>query len=154
MASTGSVVVVIPARMESARFPGKALASETGTPLVLHVVQQANSASEVDRVLVAAPPGPIIDVVNAAGGEAIPTRGDHPNGTSRIAEVAEGLEAEIIVNVQGDEPEIEPETINAVIRTLRENPECPVATVASPFTDAEDPHNPNLVKIIKNKSNK
>ena len=142
------MVVVIPARMESARFPGKALANETGTPLVLHVVQQAGSASLVDRVIVAAPEGPIIDAVQAAGGEAIATRDDHPNGTSRIAEVARTLDAEIIVNVQGDEPEIDPDTINAVVDALRENPDCPMSTVASPFGEADDLHNPNLVKVV------
>ncbi|MCH2162279.1 MAG: NTP transferase domain-containing protein, partial [Phycisphaerales bacterium] len=134
--------------MESARFPGKALVADTGTPLVLHVVEQVRKAAQVDRILVAAPPGPIIDVVRDAGEEAIATRPDHPNGTSRIAEVAETLDADIIVNVQGDEPEIEPETIDAVIQALRDHPDCPMATVASPFKGTENPQDPNLVKVV------
>ena len=134
--------------MESERFPGKALVAETGTPLVMHVMEQARQATEVDRVVVVAPPGPIIDTVQAAGGEAMATRLDHPNGTSRIAEVAEQLQADILVNVQGDEPEIEPATIDAAISALRANPDCPMATVASPFGPEDDPTDPNLVKVV------
>ena len=136
--------------MESERFPGKALAAETGTPLVMHVMEQVRQAAEVDRVVVVAPPGPIIDTVQAAGGEAMATRFDHPNGTSRIAEVAAQLEADILVNVQGDEPEIEPATIDAAISALRANPDCPMATVASPFGPDDDPADPNLVKVVLN----
>lgn len=142
--------MVIPARMASSRFPGKALAAETGLPLVVHVLQQAQEAKLVNRVIVAAPDKEIIEAVHAHGGEALLTRMDHPNGTSRIAEVAETLDSsiEILVNVQGDEPEIDPAVIDAVIQTLREKVDSPVATVASPFGPEDDIENPNLVKVV------
>lgn len=142
--------MVIPARMASSRFPGKALVAETGLPLVVHVLQQAQEAKLVNRVIVAAPDKEIIEAVHAHGGEALLTRMDHPNGTSRIAEVAESLDSsiEILVNVQGDEPEIDPAVIDAVIQTLREKVDSPVATVASPFGPGDDIENPNLVKVV------
>ena len=85
--------MVIPARMASSRFPGKALVAETGLPLVVHVLVQARQARRVDRVIVAAPDPEIIEAVETHGGEAILTSEKHPNGTSRIAEVAETLDS-------------------------------------------------------------
>jgi 3-deoxy-manno-octulosonate cytidylyltransferase (CMP-KDO synthetase) len=136
--------------MDSSRFPGKALASDTGLPLVVHVMQQAMKAATIDRVLVAAPDQAILDAVHAHGGEAMMTRADHPNGTSRIAEVAEHLDdaIELIVNVQGDEPEIEPELIDAVVDALARDREAPMATIASPMLSPEDLLDPNVVKVV------
>ncbi len=136
--------------MDSTRFPGKALVAQTGTPLVMHVVEQARKAKKVDRIIVAAPDQEIIDVVQSHGGEAVLTRIDHPNGTSRIAEVAEALDesVEIIVNVQGDEPEIAPEAIDAVIEALENDLECSMATIATPMSSDADAENPNIVKVV------
>ncbi|MFN5495937.1 MAG: 3-deoxy-manno-octulosonate cytidylyltransferase [bacterium] len=140
-------VGVIPARLASSRFPEKVLKAETGKPLVVHVLEQARRAVSLDRVLVAADHPRIVDAVKAAGGEAILTREDHPNGTSRLAEVAEQIPADVFVNIQGDEPEIEPETIDAAVELLHRSPWAEVATVATPFGPGESVEDPNLVKV-------
>ncbi|MEL6797580.1 MAG: 3-deoxy-manno-octulosonate cytidylyltransferase [Planctomycetota bacterium] len=145
---------IIPARLGSERFPRKVLASDTGTPLIVHVCEAAAQASLVSRVIVAAGEGEIVDAVTAAGFEAALTRGDHQTGTSRVAEVADTLDAsdnDIIVNVQGDEPEIEPGVIDAGIRAIAGS-DAPVATIATPFDAADDPANPNIVKAVVDRS--
>jgi 3-deoxy-manno-octulosonate cytidylyltransferase (CMP-KDO synthetase) len=142
---------VIPARYASVRFPGKVLAARTGKPLIQHVYERVCRARLVDRVMVAADDQGIVDAVEAFGGEAVITRSDHPNGTCRIAEVAPTLAAELIVNVQGDEPEIEPDLIDRTIRALQEGgPQCQMATLASPFMSQEDPADPDIVKVVVN----
>jgi 3-deoxy-manno-octulosonate cytidylyltransferase (CMP-KDO synthetase) len=141
-------VGVIPARLASSRFPEKVLKAETGKPLVVHVLEQARKAESLDRVLVAADDPRIVAAVAAAGGEAILTRVDHPNGTSRLAEVAEQVPADVFVNIQGDEPEIEPETIDATVDLLHHSPWAEVATVATPFGPGESVDDPNLVKVV------
>jgi 3-deoxy-manno-octulosonate cytidylyltransferase (CMP-KDO synthetase) len=143
-----SVVAVIPARFGSTRFPGKPLAAKTGKPLIQHVCEQAARSRILDRIIVATDDTRILDAVRGFGGEAVMTRGDHPNGTSRIAEVAATLDAEIIVNVQGDEPAMEPELIDAAVEALRRTPHAPMASIASPFGPDEDPTDPNLVKVV------
>lgn len=145
------VVGVVPARLASSRFPEKVLASETGKPLVVHVLDQARKARSLDRVVVAADHARIVAAVEQHGGQAVLTREDHPNGTSRLAEVAAKLAEspdDIFVNVQGDEPEIEPETIDAAVELLRSSPWADVATIASPFAPGESPDDPNLVKVV------
>ncbi len=146
MSAAGPVVAVIPARYASQRFPGKMLASDTGRPLIQHVYEQT-AKSAVDRVLVAADDDRIADAVRGFGGEVVMTRVDHPNGTSRIAEAVADIDAPIIVNVQGDEPEIDPAVIDAAVAALRAHDDCVVSTVASPFQPGEDPANPNIVKV-------
>jgi 3-deoxy-manno-octulosonate cytidylyltransferase (CMP-KDO synthetase) len=141
-------VGVIPARLASSRFPEKVLKAETGKPLVVHVLEQARRAASLDSVVVAADHPRIVAAVEAAGGEAILTREDHPNGTSRLAEVAEMVAADIFVNIQGDEPEIEPETIDAAVELLHQSPWAEVATVATPFAPGESVTDPNLVKVV------
>ena len=114
-------VGVIPARLASSRFPEKVLAAETGKALIVHVLEQARKARSLDAIVVAADHPRIVAAVEAAGGTAILTREDHPNGTSRLAEVAAKLAdiglpaADVIVNIQGDEPEIEPDIIDAAV---------------------------------------
>jgi 3-deoxy-manno-octulosonate cytidylyltransferase (CMP-KDO synthetase) len=141
-------VAVIPARYASVRFPGKVLVDRTGKPLVQHVYEQAAAARHVDRVVVAADDRRVVDAVEGFGGEAVMTRPDHPNGTSRIAEVAPSLGADIIVNVQADEPEIEPGLIDLAVQRLLEHPACVASTLAAPFTDEEDPADTNIVKVV------
>lgn len=143
-----SAVCIIPARYASVRFPGKMLANRTGKPLIQHVYERVKQANLVSRILVAADDQRIIDAVRGFGGEAVMTRSDHPNGTSRLAEVAASLDDEIIVNVQGDEPDVEPTLINLAIRTLADDPDAPVGTLASPFAADEDPADPNIVKVV------
>lgn len=140
-------IAIIPARWGSTRFPGKPLACRTGRPLVQHVYEAASAARRVCQVIVATDDQRIADAVRGFGGHVEMTRGDHPNGTSRLAQVAAGLDAAIIVNVQGDEPEIDPGLIDLAAATV-ERSGCPVATVASPFEPGEDPADPNIVKVV------
>jgi 3-deoxy-manno-octulosonate cytidylyltransferase (CMP-KDO synthetase) len=143
-----SAVAVIPARFGSTRFPGKPLASRTGKPLIQHVCEQAARARSIKRIIVATDDQRILDAVRGFGGEAVMTRADHPNGTARIAEVAATLTEEIIVNVQGDEPSIEPELIDAAVAALHARPDAPMSTIASPFGAHDDPNDPNIVKVV------
>lgn len=141
-------VAVIPARWGSVRFPGKPMALLAGTPIIVHVCAQAAKAKHIQRVIVATDDQRIFDAVTKAGFHAQLTRADHVNGTSRIAEVARDMDADIIVNVQGDEPRIEPELIDLAVEALHNaGAHVPVATVASPFMPGEDPRDPNLVKV-------
>ncbi len=140
------VVVVIPARYASSRFPGKPLAARTGRPLIQHVVERAARAQCASRVLVATDDSRIERVVREFGGEVVMTRADHPNGTSRLAEVARDLAAgTIVVNVQGDEPDIDPAIIDKAVEALGDADIC---TIASPFANDEDPADPNIVKVV------
>lgn len=145
-APKAGAVAVIPARYASSRFPGKPLASLTGKPLIAHVMERARLCSGISRVIVATDDLRIHDAVRDFGGEVIMTRADHPNGTSRVAEVAQHVDSELVVNVQGDEPELEPELVDRAIAALRADPDAAMSTVASPFGDDEDPSNPNVVK--------
>ena len=147
-AVTHDAVIIIPARMASQRFPGKMLAAETGKPLIQHVYEQARHASCATRIVVATDDRRIAEVIDAIGGETVLTLPDHPNGTSRLGEAAEKLglpDDAIVINVQGDEPEIPPEVIDAAAGALHDHP---VATVASPFHPDQDPADPNVVKVV------
>ena len=139
---------VIPARYASTRFPGKVLADRTGKPLLQHVFEQVRQAELVDRVIIATDDQRIADAATNFGAEVVLTRDDHPNGTSRIAEAAAEIASELIVNVQGDEPQIEPELIDLAIQTLQNNSSCVMSTLASPFATDEDPSDPNIVKVV------
>ncbi len=144
-----SVVALIPARYASTRLPGKPLLDRTGLPLICHVAARAAAADCISRVIIATDDRRIAQAAETHGYEAAMTRPDHPNGTARIAEVAETLGEEIdcIVNVQGDEPMIEPGLIDAAVERLRGGDE-PMATIASPFVEGENPSDPNIVKVV------
>ena len=144
-------LAILPARYASTRLPGKPLLCETGKTLIQHVVEQVSQAQSVGRVIVATDDARIFDAVEAFGGEAVMTRADHPNGTSRLAEVVQQLGCdphELVLNVQGDEPEIEPGVIDALVDAMRADPDLPMGTVAAPLTDPEDIANPNVVKVV------
>ena len=140
--------VLIPARYDASRFPGKVLAAETGRPLIQHVYERAALASCVDEVIVATDDDRIRRATEAFGGRVVMTCTGHPNGTSRIAEVADAIDADLIVNVQGDEPELEPTVIDLAVKALVDDPGCPMGTAASPFAADEDPADPNIVKVV------
>ena len=123
LAEPTSAVIVIPARFASTRFPAKILASDTGKPLVQHVVERARRCRLVRDILVAIDDARIADALAPFGTRCVMTAVTHPSGTDRIAEVAGGLSDGIIVNVQGDEPEIEPTTIDDLITRLRTHDE-------------------------------
>lgn len=148
MPAPNSIVAIIPARFASVRFPGKPLADATGKPLIQHVCEAAARSRRLSRIIVATDDDRIAAAVRRFGGEVAMTRADHPNGTSRIAEVASAIECDVVVNVQGDEPSIEPELIDGAIDALLARPACPMATIASPFAPGEDPADPNLVKVV------
>lgn len=143
-----NAIAVIPARYASQRFPGKMLADRTGKPLVQHVHERAVQATLISRVIIATDDQRIASAVQGFGGEAVMTRGDHPNGTSRIAEVAESIDADIFVNVQGDEPEIDPSLIDLALQKLIDDADAPMGTLASPMADDENAANPNIVKVV------
>jgi 3-deoxy-manno-octulosonate cytidylyltransferase (CMP-KDO synthetase) len=140
--------IVIPTRYESKRFPGKALVKIDGKPLIEHVYRQARKVRGVERVLVATDDQRIQKSVEEFGGEVVMTSAGHKCGTERVAEAAESLEAEIIVNLQGDEPRIDPRSIEQVIAAMAGNPELPMATLKTPIRDQSDLDNPNVVKVV------
>lgn len=144
-----SATVVIPARFGSTRFPAKIVASKTGKPLVQHVVERAKGAVLARQVLVATDDARIVDSLRPFGTIAVMTSPEHPSGTDRVAEVARGLDDQIIVNVQGDEPEIEPATIDALIRLLQQDSTLQMATAVTRFPAGEPVTNPNLVKCVR-----
>jgi len=144
-------VAIIPARLGSTRFPEKVLADCAGAPLIQRVREAALRCTALDRVVVATDAEKVAGVVRSYDGEAVMTRDDHPNGASRLAEAADALELTddtTVVNVQGDEPGIEPRVIEAAIDAL-ESSDAPTATVASPFAPGEDPASPHIVKVAR-----
>ncbi|MCK5912525.1 MAG: 3-deoxy-manno-octulosonate cytidylyltransferase [Desulfuromusa sp.] len=143
---------IIPARYASTRFPGKPLALINGLPMIQHVCQRVARAEMVDRVIVATDDLRIISAVKSFGAEVILTRTDHPTGTDRLAEVAEKIDSELIVNVQGDEPLIDPRMVDQAIIPLLENRQIQMGTLASRIDQIDDFHNPNVVKVVKDQS--
>lgn len=142
------VVCIIPARYASTRLPGKPLLEIAGKPMIRHVVEQVKKAATVDRILVATDDERIYNAVVDFGGEAWLTRDDHPTGTDRLAEVAEQLpEAELILNVQGDEPLIPPQAIDALVEAFDGRPELQMATLVTPLAE-EEAGNPAVVKAV------
>jgi 3-deoxy-manno-octulosonate cytidylyltransferase (CMP-KDO synthetase) len=149
------IVAVIPARFASTRLPGKPLLSETGRPLIQHVVEAARGSQSLERVIVATDDARIADAVASFGGEVMMTRSDHPTGTDRVAEVAERIEnARIIVNVQGDEPEIAGATIDRLVSLLENDPEAPMATLATPIREEGVYRDPSCVKVVCSRRNR
>ena len=143
---------VIPARYASTRLPGKPLADICGKPMICRVLERASRAQKPEKVIVATDDERIYDVVRAEGGEAILTRADHPTGTDRLAEVAEAYpEVDLIVNVQGDEPLIEPSVIDDLIAPFEMDENLPMATVMVRMDDAAEQLNPNNGKVIVDK---
>ena len=143
-------VVLIPARLASTRLPDKPLADIGGQAMVVRVAARA-AAAGAQLVAVATDAPAIREAVEAAGFRAVMTRSDHPSGTDRLAEAATLLglaDDAIIVNVQGDEPLIDPALISAVARALQDSPDCAMATAAAPVADPGDLENPNVVKVV------
>jgi 3-deoxy-manno-octulosonate cytidylyltransferase (CMP-KDO synthetase) len=146
------VLAVIPARFHSTRLPGKILADIAGKPMIEHVYRRAAAASRVHAVVVATDDERIANAVGAFGGVALMTRADHVSGTDRIAETIAGLRCGIVVNVQGDEPLIEPETIDAAIAPLLADPSVEMSTLSRPFQSLEEFNSPHVVKVVTNLS--
>jgi 3-deoxy-manno-octulosonate cytidylyltransferase (CMP-KDO synthetase) len=140
--------VVIPARYGSTRLPGKPLLRSTGKYLIQHVYEQATRARTATDVVVATDDTRIASAVESFGGRAVMTRKDHPSGTDRIAEVAENLDADVVVNLQGDEPMFDPAGLDQLAGLLATDRLADVATLATPIRDAETYRNPNCVKVV------
>lgn len=143
-------IVVIPARHASTRLPGKMLADLAGKPMVVRVAEQA-LASKAARVVIATDHPDIAQAARQAGVETLMTRVDHASGTDRLAEVASQLglpDQTIVVNVQGDEPLMDPRLIDRVAQQLSQDAEAAIATCASPLTDLASFFNPNVVKVV------
>jgi 3-deoxy-manno-octulosonate cytidylyltransferase (CMP-KDO synthetase) len=140
--------IVIPARYASSRLPGKPLLRETGKYLIQHVVERAALARGISAVVVATDDERIAAAVRSFGGRVMMTRADHPSGTDRVAEVARQLDAELIVNLQGDEPLIEPASLELLADMLRSDSTCDMATLAVPIRTREQWLNPACVKVV------
>jgi 3-deoxy-manno-octulosonate cytidylyltransferase (CMP-KDO synthetase) len=145
-----NVIAVIPARYASARLPGKMLLEIAGKPLILHTLERAGRATTISRVIVATDDERIFNVVTAAGGEAVMTSPEHHSGSDRLAEVATSLPSgTIIVNVQGDEPMISPDTIDAAVNAFIGDPQADIATTSEPITDKWcELLNGDVVKVV------
>ncbi len=140
-------VVIIPARYESTRFPGKLLYPLKGLPIIQHVYEHAKKASLPDDVIVATDSETIFETVLGFGGRAVMTAPDHQSGTDRIAEIAGAIEYDIIVNVQGDEPLIRAEMIDAVISLLDDH-SASIGTLVKKIDDPGEISDPNVVKVV------
>ncbi len=143
-------IILIPSRMASTRLPGKPLADIAGLPMIVHVMRRAEE-SGIGRVVVAASEQEIVDVVKAAGGEAILTLPEHPSGTDRIFEALNAIDPQgkhdVVINVQGDLPTIDPQIIRDVLLPF-ESPEVDIATLAAEISDEDEHANPNVVKAV------
>ncbi|WP_313591880.1 3-deoxy-manno-octulosonate cytidylyltransferase [Agrobacterium cavarae] len=143
-------IVLIPARMASTRLPGKPLADINGKPMIVQVALRAREAG-AERIVVAVDDERVFDAVKAAGFDVIMTRNDHQSGSDRIYEALQKADpegrAEFVINVQGDLPTIEPETIRASLLPM-DNPQVDIATLTVPITDEDEKTNPSIVKIV------
>lgn len=145
--------IVIPARWGSTRFPGKPLHQIAGKPLIQHVWERCQKSREADRIIVATDDMRIAEAAFDFGAEVTLTSDQHPTGTDRIAEVAGRLkDCGILVNVQGDEPFMDPRLIDRLIRLLGKHKECAMATAACPFSNEADADDPNRVKVVLDRS--
>jgi 3-deoxy-manno-octulosonate cytidylyltransferase (CMP-KDO synthetase) len=140
-------LLVIPARMASTRFPGKPLCDLLGKPMIQWVFERALASRIADGVLIATPDREIIEACRRFGAEAILTREDHPSGTDRLAEVSESVRAEVYVNVQGDEPLINPDSIRACAEPLLGDNNVPMGSVYGECAP-EEHDNPAVVKVV------
>ncbi len=148
------IIVCIPARYGSIRFPAKVLAKDTGKFLIQHVYEQACMAELPDRVIIAADDKRIADAAKSFDAECIMTNPDCPSGTDRIAEAVGGMDFDIVVNLQGDEPEIDPANIDTVAKLLVDNHKNSMSTLVAEFENKEQVNDPNIVKVVLDENNR
>ena len=144
-----SIAAIIPARYGSTRFPGKPLAKLAGRPMIERVYARVSRARLPEEVWVATDDARILAAVEAFGGQALMTSAEAPTGTDRIAEALATIKTELVVNVQGDEPLIEPRIIDRVLEALRDDPESDVVTMAHPITSHRQYLSPDVVKVVR-----
>ena len=143
-----AIVAIIPARFASTRLPGKPLSDIHGRTLIQRVYERASAARRPDRVLVATDDERIAAVVHGFGGEALLTSPAHATGTDRVAEAAATIDADIVINVQGDEPMLDPAGIDAAAGALLQDPSSPMATLSLPLSSADEMLAPSVVKVV------
>ena len=141
-------IAIIPARYASTRLPGKALALLAGRPMICHVAERTRQARGFGDVIVATDDARIAAAVAATGARVVMTRADHPSGTDRLAEVAESLDAEIIINVQGDLPLLDPAMVEELAARLTADASLPMATLVVPVRDEAEWRSPHVVKVV------
>jgi len=142
------VIAVIPARYDSTRFAGKVLAKDTGKYLIQHTYERACMAKMPEKVIIATDSEKVVAAAAEFGAECVMTSPDHQSGTDRIAEAVAEMDVEIVINLQGDEPEIDPANIDYLARLLMDNPDCPMATLSAEFQTAQQVADPNIVKVV------
>ncbi len=145
------ILGLIPSRLKSTRLIEKPLLEIDGLPLIIHTMKRAQLCKSLDKVIVCTDSKKILDVVNSYGGDAILTKKNHQNGTERIAEVANKFTSELIIDIQGDEPLIDPKNIDEIIRFHKKNKKFDLII---PSAKLKDPSSKNIVKIVANKENK
>jgi len=143
-----NVIGVIPARWASTRLPGKSLVDLCGRPMVQWVVERAMEVESLSQVVVATDDERIKDAVESFGGTAVMTREDHPSGTDRIAEAACGFDADLVVNIQGDEPLLNPQMVDDLIAIMLGDDSWDMGTAATPILNDEDLNDPSVVKVV------
>ena len=144
---------IIPARYGATRFPGKPLAMIVGKPLIQRVYEQARKAKNLQRLIIATDDERIMSAARAFGADVQMTSPDHQSGTERVAEVAEGLDTPIIINIQGDEPLLQGQMIDDLVGVLQDD-SIPMATLASKVTELERIQNQDIVKVVADKNGK
>jgi 3-deoxy-manno-octulosonate cytidylyltransferase (CMP-KDO synthetase) len=148
----GKILGVVPARYDSSRFPGKALATIGSKTMLQHVFERASQARYLTSIIIATDDKRIEDVARGFGAPVRMTRADHASGTDRAAEVASAESAELIVNIQGDEPLIDPYAIDAAILPLADDPSIPMGTLSKRIEDPREIADPNVVKVVTDRS--
>ncbi|UCE08850.1 MAG: 3-deoxy-manno-octulosonate cytidylyltransferase [bacterium] len=146
-----NAIGIIPARYNSSRFPGKPLADILGKPMIQWVYERACLAKFLDEVIVATDDQRIFNAITTFGGNVVMTSPTAANGTERVAEVAQNLDVVLIVNIQGDEPLIDPDVIDQLVILMKENPAAPVGTLVKKIEDVENLINPNIPKVVVDK---
>ncbi|MGK5090850.1 3-deoxy-manno-octulosonate cytidylyltransferase [Deltaproteobacteria bacterium TL4] len=145
-----NVIAVIPARYQSSRFPGKPLVLIAGKPMIQHVYERVHKVASVDRVVIATDDDRIYRVVQSFGGEVVMTRSDHATGTDRVLEAIANLSCEWVLNVQGDEPLINPDDLETLIQSTMAHGNAKVATLTIPILEEQHFLDPNIVKVVFN----
>jgi 3-deoxy-manno-octulosonate cytidylyltransferase (CMP-KDO synthetase) len=143
-----NIVVCIPARLGSTRFPAKVLAKDTGKYLVQHVWEKACKAKVPQMVIIATDDSRVVDAAKSFGADAILTSPELQSGTDRVAAAVEHLDVDIVINLQGDEPEIEPSSIDILANLMLKNPDCEMGTLAAPFHNKEQIADTSIVKVV------
>lgn len=147
MSTRQKVVGVIPARYSSSRFPGKVLAKIAGKPMIQCVYEQSNKSKLLDQLIVAVDNELVFNCVKGFGGKAVMTKVNHQSGTDRIAEAVKGIDADIVVNIQGDQPLLNPIMIDEAVKPLLDDPEIQMSTLKIKINE-EDYSDPGVVKVV------